>query len=321
MMCLRPVKINLSDEQRAVRSEKVNMPLEYRFATCIYVPCGKCEACLTNRRSQWTFRLKQELKQAESCNFITLTYDDVHLPFKHIDKFGGLCPVVSKRDVQLFLKRLRKKIQPFKIRYFLVSEYGPQTYRPHYHLLLFNFPNVLKNKLDDFLSESWDLGFIRVDPVNDARIHYVTGYCLDGSQLPDYLPKNFMLCSRRPGIGSNFCDVRGVVDYCRDNVSDMWSFSTSGGEVNRVKMPRYYRDKLFDDELRDAITIKNNEYHSRHFKEIKFLQRDWLMKEGYPITDTNLKTAFPGSPIDLQLQSKEEFRNKVRKNFKNKKNG
>lgn len=49
--------------------------------------------------------------------------------------FGYAC----KRDYQLFLKKLRAKIKYYcdeDVRFFLVSEYGPKTYRPHFHVLI-----------------------------------------------------------------------------------------------------------------------------------------------------------------------------------------
>lgn len=323
MQCLKPVCVPLSDDQRKIRFEKVYMPIEYRFATKIYVPCGSCEACLVNRRSQWTFRLKEELRSSKSCYFVTLTYDDDKLPFSRAygDRSKPIAPNVCKRDVQNFLKRLRKSIYPFKIRYYLVSEYGPKTFRPHYHMVLFDFPHELKNKLDEYLETSWGNGFIRVDPISDARIHYVTGYCLDGSQVPDHLEKNFMLCSRKPAIGSRFLDVPGVVDFCESNTSDIWAFSSSGGQVNHVKIPRYYRERLFSEYLRDKISVRNCEYHADKYKALQRDQTSWLLDHGYPITKENLRTAFPTSPLDLHNQYKESFRKKVRSNFKNKKNG
>ena len=82
------------------------------------VPCGKCAACLTNKRKEWTFRLNQELHVSSSSFFITLTYDDEHIPVTE----EGL-PTFSKRDIQLFIKRLRKNTNR-KISYYIVSEYG-----------------------------------------------------------------------------------------------------------------------------------------------------------------------------------------------------
>ena len=311
MNCLHPVKIALSDDQREKRRSFLDAPISFRFATYQYVPCGKCEACLVNRRSQWTFRLKQELRDAISAYFITLTYDDINLPVKN-----GL-PFVNKRDVQLFLKRLRFLIRPFKIRYFCVSEYGPKNFRPHYHMILFDFPNELKNKLNEYLEDSWNLGFIRVDPVNSARIHYVSGYCLDFTQIPKNLKKPFMLCSRRPGIGYRFLDVNGVLDYCAANTTDLWTVADNDSAF-KVKIPRYYKDKLFGDDLKLQIALQSSEFFSQHFTEISAKQREWLNRKGIQITYKSLHTPYPGCPYDLELQEKRRFQKKVIDNSKNK---
>lgn len=53
---------------------------------------------------------------------------------------GGFLPFVTVRDAQLFMKRLRKFLSKYsneKIKYYLVSEYGPAHFRPHFHVLLF----------------------------------------------------------------------------------------------------------------------------------------------------------------------------------------
>ena len=90
----------------------------------ITVPCNKCVACTSRLRQAWAFRLAQEAKTAETAFFITLTYAPEHLPVNE----DGL-PFVSKRDCQLFLKRLRRSLPNRKIRYYLVSEYGTERRR------------------------------------------------------------------------------------------------------------------------------------------------------------------------------------------------
>lgn len=322
MQCFNPIKIKLSDEARAKRVAAEYMPLDWRFATSINVPCGKCAACLSRRRSQWSMRLFNEVRNSDTCYFITLTYNDEHLNYKFINDDGEIIdvPVVCKRDVQLFLKRLRKKIEPFKIRYFLVSEYGPKTFRPHYHMLLFNFPHLLKNKLDEYLLDAWNLGFIRVDPVTDARVNYVTSYCLDSSTLPAYLDKNFMLCSRRPGLGASYLDDDRIVAHHVNNLDDQCCIS-SYGKVTKVKMPRFYSDKLFSDEQRHQINDKVAKFHAAKRSKLDRKQRSWLLKKGIEPTDVNMQTAFPDSPLWKELLQEEEFTRKVEKKCKMKKNG
>jgi len=91
------------------------------------VPCGQCIGCRLERSRQWAIRCLHESGLHERNCFITLTYDDEHLPE------GG---TLVKQDWQLFIDRLRKRFRT-KVRYFHCGEYGEQTRRPHYHAILF----------------------------------------------------------------------------------------------------------------------------------------------------------------------------------------
>lgn len=212
------------------------------------VPCGKCYVCLQKRRNDWIFRINQELKVSTSAFFITLTYDDLYIPIDENNNF-----TVSKKDVQLFMKRLRKKIQPYKVRYFVVSEYGGLTKRPHYHMILFNFPHK-EFFVNDVVCTSWKNGFVSVAKVNPARIAYVTKYCMQFDSLPEYLKPNFMLCSRRPAIGSNYLS-ENVKKYHREKLDSSVSYNGF-----KFRMPRYYQDKIFDDDAKLLLKIKGHVY-------------------------------------------------------------
>lgn len=106
----------------------------------ITIPCGHCIGCRLKYSRVWADRCMTEASYYENNVFLTLTYNDKYLP----EPLPGsdIHPLV-KRDVQLFIKRLRKALPEQKIRFFLCGEYGPTNLRPHYHLLLFNC------KLDD----------------------------------------------------------------------------------------------------------------------------------------------------------------------------
>lgn len=102
----------------------------------ITIPCGKCAACLSNRRSDWAVRLEQEFRVSENAHFLTLTYSDEHLCYGAISEFATLV----RSDIQLFMKRLRKRCDS-KLKYYVAGEYGSRTYRPHYHAIIFNLPD------------------------------------------------------------------------------------------------------------------------------------------------------------------------------------
>lgn len=124
----------------------LNIPHPRTHYPYITVPCGKCSECLKAKTNSWYTRLHEEYLNSYRTYMITLTYDDEHVPH---NMFGD--NVVCKRDIQLFFKRLRKNVNGcIKFKYFLCSEYGPKTARPHYHCLLF-----ITSVNDDYFGGDW----------------------------------------------------------------------------------------------------------------------------------------------------------------------
>lgn len=195
----------------------------------------------------------------ESC-FITLTYRDECLPPN-----GSL----SLRDLQLFFKRLRKKLSG-GVRFLACGEYGDTLYRPHYHALLFGHrPNDLvkffvKNGMTTYLSASlekvWQLGFVTVSEVTLASAAYVAQYVLkknEHTKLLEKLDKEtgevvpvtppFITMSKNPGLGAKWFERYGMTDiYPRDEC-------VLNGR--HFKVPRYYDQKLKkqDEQLFDRV--------------------------------------------------------------------
>lgn len=99
--------------------------------------------------------------------FVTLTYDEEHVPDD-----GS----INKRDPQLFLKRLRKRLAGENngrtFRYYLCGEYGDLKGRPHYHAVLFGL-----SMLDGpTVARSWNLGHTQVGELTPGRVRYVAKY-------------------------------------------------------------------------------------------------------------------------------------------------
>lgn len=194
------------------------------------VPCGKCPACKANDRLEWVFRLKQEYLSANQSIFVTLTYDDEHIP---------LDLSVNKRDIQLFHKRLRKHFPSKDLRFYLVSEYGDHTFRPHYHGLYFFKGSYDLDFIYKVFIDSWQQGFIKFGEVEEGSIVYCTKYCLKHNKEPKGLKPTFRLMSKmNGGVGFNYLQL--MADYHLQN--DQFKFVSYGGQTCR--MPRYYRSKL-----------------------------------------------------------------------------
>ena len=203
------------------------------------VPCGKCPDCYKNRISEWSYRLMQEKKGSFTSYFITLTYDTDHV---HITRAGYMG--LNKRDAQLFMKRLRK-LNSLPLTYYLVGEYGDQSQRPHYHALLFNVD--IKT-----VSKAWGLGQVHYGHVTEASTGYCLKYMHKTCKIPlhrndDRIP-NFALMSK--GIGKRYIN-KTLVEYHKTDVTNRCFCSLPDGK--KIKMPRYYKEKIYGPKERKAI--------------------------------------------------------------------
>ena len=163
--------------------------------------CGRCLWCRIQRRREWTLRLLFESEQYKDKWFITLTYDEKNNP-----------RTLVKKDLQLFIKRLRKHCGPKKIRYYAVGEYGDGTARPHYHAILFgpdeevlkaHYVPYLQKYQSALLKEIWPFGLHDLGSVTVESIQYVAGYVhkkLYGKdKYPEGMIAPFSLMSRLIG--------------------------------------------------------------------------------------------------------------------------
>lgn len=220
------------------------------------LPCGRCIGCRMEKARQWGIRCVHEAKLWPSSYFVTLTYSDEFLP-----PGGSLC----LRDVQLFMKRLRKYCKSTKdnpVRFFLGGEYGDENKRPHYHALLFNvrfddLRRIGKNArgedlfTSDALSGLWSvdgrtMGHVSLGAVTFDSAVYCAKYALkkvtgdaafaayevfDADGVIHNRRPEFAVMSRRPGIGAGYYAKFGNEVLAHDNVI-----------VNgkKVRPPRFY---------------------------------------------------------------------------------
>lgn len=222
------------------------------FQRSIVVACGKCMECRLARARDWSLRCVHEASLYDDNVFITLTYDDEHLPFDH----GLFYP-----DFQGFMHRLRKRI-PGAGRFLMCGEYGDQFGRPHFHAILFNcgFPDrkLIRSKPDPLyvsalLDDLWQRkGFASFGDVTTQSAGYVARYSTKKITGPgtdhvyDYVDEGtgevfervppFLHASNRPGIG---------YEWFQRYHSDVFPCDELVYDGRKFPVPRYY-SKLYE---------------------------------------------------------------------------
>lgn len=201
------------------------------------LPCGQCIGCRLDKTRQWGIRMLLEASEHEQTCFVTLTYDDDHLPY-HGD--------IVKSHIQKYVRALRDKYPEKKIRFYQCAEYGEITGRPHFHIILFGFDfpdkeiaghtrtgeKIYKSQICEDL---WlNRGGCRIGDVNQQTASYVAGYVtkkVTGKNAEEHyeridpdtgeiyqLTPPCSTMSRRPGIGANWFKKYKTDVYPSDNV-------------------------------------------------------------------------------------------------------
>ena len=150
----------------------------------INVPCGKCIECSDAKRNDLfvraSFEYQSMLKAGGIAYFVTLTYANNCLPsFNHR-------PCFNREDVTNFLRRFRARHFKFckqfnhayhGIRYFVTSEYGHETHRPHYHMVIFCYHPINEYLIPYLVRSTWHYGIVDVQSLeSNIGIHYVSKY-------------------------------------------------------------------------------------------------------------------------------------------------
>lgn len=245
----------------------------------VLIPCGKCVGCRINYSRNWADRMTLELFTSGKGVFVTLTYDNDHVPYVADEQGELLGFTLYKKDVSDFMKRLRsrKRFEDRKLRFYASGEYGPKTLRPHYHMIIFGLSledfhdrrrhgmNELKQEyfISDELSEIWSNGYTLMSDVSWNTCAYVARYVHKkiGKELQDLnegFEKEFTLMSRRPGIAHEYLELH---PECLDHVKIYVGDSKSQVEMF---VPKYFRDslRLTDPERFDIMKEQRQKYAS-----------------------------------------------------------
>lgn len=247
----------------------------------ITVPCGKCAFCAATLRSDWALRLLYEGKKHYGSKFVTLTYNNGHLIW---DKGSPQLSKPNKNgnsDLQKWFKRVRKA--GYKFRYYAVGEYGSQTYRPHYHVLVFgDVPEQVLQKAWSYQNKSTKkynaIGHVHCGQVTQQSVMYCLGYIVNGKgwKMRHKRVAPFTIMSRRPGLGSNYL-TKAMIAWHR---SDRRNYAIIDGAKRHL--PRYYKCKIFSKV--DLVRIAVRDQKAAFKKMVEWIRHPKRMKMRDPLS-------------------------------------
>lgn len=247
------------------------------------LPCGNCIGCKTDHAADWARRAVHEASQWDNKCFLTLTYDDDHLPRRGEDAS------LEGADLQKFLKRLRKVLEgnvrrgtpgppptiahipDGGLRYLACGEYGDKTKRPHFHALLFNcaFTDHKQVGTDLYESETlakiWQEGGHKIGTVTGASANYIAQYTLkkmasrrvDNAGRRNKLAQPFLRASTKPPLGQ---------EWLKKYKTDLQhGYLVTDGRKNRI--PRATKKQLakLDPQLAEQATyLAGNHTRTKH---------------------------------------------------------
>ncbi len=268
MNCLSPIKAWRSHtaNDSGKRGLSFNPKDSYRDLP-VKIACGQCINCRIEHSRAWALRCVNEAQLHQDNCFITLTLNDENLPAN------------ASLDVELFqkfMKRLRKKIYPQKVRFFHCGEYGScdpdnpkhiEQYgisklgRPHYHALLFGFDvsdKILISERDGIklysspmLEKIWGLGFVTVGEVTFESAAYCARYIqkkINGSLKDDHYKRTFTKTGEIVDVKPEYTTMSrrpGIgAKWLEKYKTDMYpkGFTTIKGK--KILPPRFYKELL-----------------------------------------------------------------------------
>lgn len=172
--------------------------------------CRKCEQCRDHYVEDWVGRCIAEGQVSVGWNVVTLSYaSEVH---QYVDRRDikidqrAKAAYLTYKDVQLYLKRLRKNGYP--CRYFVVGEYGSKKGRAHWHVVLFWERKVPPHELrkEQWHEPHWPHGFSFWDAGRFTdSVKYALKY-IHKTKGDEAAQSKFMM-SKKPPLGALYFEL------------------------------------------------------------------------------------------------------------------
>lgn len=270
MMCKKPYMKSPVPTRRPVTHDE-------RLA-CTPMPCGHCLPCRVNKARQWVTRIMLEAGAHKSTCFVTLTYNDDFIPKgdkKNGERVGMCC--LDKVELQNFFKRLRKKIDPIRIRYFAVGEYGSINLRPHFHIVIFGLGVEDRPVIASVWTDRGiEIGFVHVGDLTNYSARYITNYAMKNlTDMDDpWVKKNYpLLAGREPEFMTSSRLDGGIGTKGIKRIADQWNKSN----ITEKRIVREF--SLFGRE------VPLGRYLTKKFAEYIGVEEELFEKELYDYQD------------------------------------
>lgn len=243
MPCYTPLQAYVNPTEKTLNGKKLIQFVDNQTEP-LPLPCGQCIGCRLERSRQWAIRCIHEAQLHTNNCFVTLTIDSN----QSVERQTTLV----KRDVQLFIKRVRKKFSGKKILYFYCGEYGEKYSRPHYHVCFFNLDFDDKtlysansgNPLytSETLTKLWGKGHAIIGELTFESAAYTARYItkkITGPQADEYYSgrqPEYINMSLKPAIG-----LRWIEKFH----TDVYPLDACILRGTKVRPAKYY-DKYFE---------------------------------------------------------------------------
>lgn len=205
----------------------------------LLLPCGSCPGCKVDKSKDWAVRGVLEASQHATNSFLTLTYDDEHLPKTQKE---------NRSNIKSFIRRLRDI--GVKVRYLGCGERGSLTNRIHGHLICFGW-HPLFSMIDcqfwslgkdgdrlfhsDYLDSLWMNGRVLFGDCSFQSIAYVARYTT--KKIGDN-QDSFLIWSNRPGLGRQYFDAN------KEKIAEHGFVYGDFGSQNFAPCPRSFKQVM-----------------------------------------------------------------------------
>jgi len=261
-MCLYPKLIRNRKYTKNKKNGGVIPPISDKRVLMVPVGCGKCIECRKQKARNWQVRLQEDIRVNKNAKFVTYTFSEHELQ-KLDNEIKGISGYerdneICRLAVRRYTERWRKKYGK-TLRHWLVTELGhTNTERVHMHGI------VWTDEVKD-IEKIWKYGKIWIgEYVNAKTINYIVKYVnkVDESHKT-YNSKIFT----SKGIGSGYMERRDVERNKYKKEETRETYKTREGV--ELALPIYYRNKIYNEEEREALWLEKLDKEERYVCGVK----------------------------------------------------